>query len=60
MAIIHYNIICMVNAFYQPRSDNPLHEVIPQYTAGDILLRSLDIDSSEYIPLRIIFDGNLF
>ena len=60
MAIIHYNIICMVNTCYPQRSDNLIHALISQYAAGDVLLPSLDIDSSEHIPLRIIFDGNLF
>jgi hypothetical protein len=50
----------MVNTCYPLRSENPIHALISQYAAGDVLLPSLDIDSSEHIPSRIIFDGNLF
>ena len=60
MAIIHYNIIYMVNVLSSPQLDFQIHEAMLQYAAADILLPSLGIDSSEHIPLRTIFDGNLF
>jgi hypothetical protein len=50
----------MVNVLSSPKPDFQIHEAMLRYAAGDILLPSLDIDSSEHIPLGTIFDGNLF